>query len=144
MLKAKLINCFSQELTIDNANELDVLVVATRPEYFSEIVSQYLPKLKSGAIVTDFCGTKRNVLEVMKECRELRPDLIYFGGHPMAGRELSGIEHSKQNLFDKASMILVPLTQDIFALEKLKAFCLLTNLLFFGLIFLCFCLFSLL
>lgn len=122
MLKASLLNCYHQVLIPENADKLDVLVVATRPEYFLSIVKEYLPVLKSGTIVTDFCGTKRNVIENMKECAKIRPDLVYFGGHPMAGRELSGIEHSKQNLFLKASMILVPLSQDIFALDKLKHF----------------------
>ena len=122
MLKASLLNCYHQVLTVENAKELDLLVVATRPEYFLDIVREYLPHLKSGAVVTDFCGIKRSVISDMKECEKVRPDLVYIGGHPMAGRELSGIEHSKTNLFDKASMILVPLTQDLFALEKVKAF----------------------
>ncbi len=122
MLKAELLGCISQTLTTENANELDMLVVATRPEYFSSIVDEYLPHLKAGAILTDFCGTKRNVISIMRECQKFRSDIVYVGGHPMAGRELSGIDHSKQNLFDKASMILVPVTQDLFALEKVKAF----------------------
>lgn len=40
----------------------------------------------------------------------------------MAGREFSGIEHSSINLFEKASMILVPVNADIFAVEKVKKF----------------------
>ena len=38
----------------------------------------------------------------------------------MAGREFSGIDHSQATLFNKASMILVPLTDNIFIESQLK------------------------
>ena len=48
---------------------------------------------------------------------------IYVGGHPMAGIEFSGFEHSQENLFRYASMILTPQTdmsiQDMDLLKKL-------------------------
>ena len=31
-----------------------------------------------------------------------------MGGHPMAGREFSGFDYAKDDLFENASMILVP------------------------------------
>ena len=40
----------------------------------------------------------------------------------MAGREFSGIDHAVSTLFEKSSMLLVPVSTDIFAEEKLKAF----------------------
>ena len=42
----------------------------------------------------------------------------------MAGREFSGIKHSTATLYEKASMILVPVKADIRTVAKLKEFCL--------------------
>ena len=40
----------------------------------------------------------------------------------MAGREYAGVEHSSVRLFEGASMILVPVTEDLFVLSELKKF----------------------
>lgn len=122
MLKAEMVKAFHKPLTLENANELDMIVVAIRPEYFKSAIERFLPHLKSGCIVHDFCGIKRLVVNQMKDFSREFPNLIYIGGHPMAGRELSGINHSLTTLFDKASMILVNVTADIFTVDMLKSF----------------------
>ena len=122
MLKAEMVKAFHEPLTTKNANELDMIVVAVRPEFFKSAIEKFLPHLKSGCIVHDFCGVKRQIVEQMKDFSREFPHLIYVGGHPMAGRELSGINHSLTTLFDKASMILVNVTADIFTIEALKNF----------------------
>ena len=122
MLKGEMVKAYHYPLTFENANELDMLVVAIRPEFFENAVKPYLPLLKDGTIVHDFCGTKRNIVNKMANFSKEFSNLIYVGGHPMAGRELSGISHSLTTLFDKASMILVNVNADIFTLENLKNF----------------------
>ena len=122
MLKAEMVKAFHEPLTYENANELDMLVVAIRPEFFASAVKPFLPLLKSGAIVHDFCGIKRLIVSEMKDFSKEFSQLIFVGGHPMAGRELSGINHSLTTLFDKASMILVNVNADIFTIEMLKNF----------------------
>ncbi|MBQ7348742.1 MAG: prephenate dehydrogenase [Clostridia bacterium] len=122
MLKGEMMRAYNKTLSPNNAKELDMLIIATRPEVFDEVVNNYLPQLKDGATVTDFCGTKRDIVALMEKYAAKYPSLNFVGGHPMADRELSGIEHSKANLFDKASMILVPVKTDIFVLEGIKAF----------------------
>ena len=122
MIKADLMKAYDYELTEENCGELDMLVLAVYPETFEETVKRYLPYLKSGAIVTDFCGTKRLVVGSMKKLAALYPEITFIGGHPMAGREFSGIDHSSAGLFERASMILVPVNADIFALDKTKKF----------------------
>lgn len=122
MLKGEMMKAYDYELSLDNANEIDLFLVATRPEFFKDICDKFIKKLKKGAIVTDFCGTKRDIVSLMENYKTQYPELNFVGGHPMAGREFSGIEHSKANLFDKASMILVPVHTDIFVMEELKSF----------------------
>jgi len=122
MQKALLAKAYTEPLTKENAGELDMLVVAIFPRDFKAAAEEYLPYLKKGAVLSDFCGNKRIVVRAMKELASKYPDVLYCGGHPMAGREYSGVEHSSVRLFDNASMILVPVTEDLFALSELKKF----------------------
>lgn len=122
MLKAELMRAFTAPLSEDNAKKVDLLVVAVKPSVFKSATEKFLPFLKDGAIVSDFCGVKRETVKVMREWAEKFSELSFIGGHPMAGREFSGIEHSSITLFEKASMILVPVKADIFAIDKLKEF----------------------
>lgn len=120
MKKAVLVRAITSPLTMDNIGEVDMLVIATYPRSFERVAESYLPRMKSGAILTDFCGNKRIVISAMTRLSQLYPDIYFVGGHPMAGREYSGIEHSSIRLFDGASMILVPYSQDILKLAMLK------------------------
>ena len=120
--KAQLLKAVDYVLDTDNAGKLDVLISAVNPSDFSSVIMPYLQFLKKGAVVMDFSGTKRGVVEVMKRFSESYPDLFFIGGHPMAGREFSGIDKSTATLFNKASMIFVPVKADIFVLDKIKLF----------------------
>lgn len=120
--KAQLLKAVDYVLDTDNAGKLDVLISAVNPSDFSSVIMPYLQFLKKGAVVMDFSGTKRGVVEVMKRLSESYPDLFFIGGHPMAGREFSGIDKSTATLFNKASMIFVPVKADIFVLDKIKLF----------------------
>lgn len=122
MLKAEMMKAFSEPLTEKTAKKVDILIAAVNPGVFKIAVEKFLPHLKSGAIVSDFCGVKRTVVSVMQDFLLGYPHLTFIGAHPMAGREFSGIEHSSVSLFEKASMILVPVNADIFTLDKVKEF----------------------
>ena len=122
MQKALLAKAYTEPLTKENASRADLLVVAVFPRDFEGVAREYLPHLKGGAVLSDFCGNKRIVAKAMQKLSAERSDLTYVGGHPMAGREYAGVEHSSVRLFDGASMILVPVTEDLFALSELKKF----------------------
>lgn len=122
MIKGEMLNAFHEKLTVENANELDMLIISVYPDYFSSVLNEYLPRLKKGAVVIDFCGVKRPIVDEMKKAILTYPDIVFIGGHPMAGREFSGIERSITTLFDKASMILVNVNADIFTLDSVKKF----------------------
>lgn len=85
----------------------DILLAALYPKSSIEFIQANLEKLKAGAIILDLCGVKRFICTKIKALIGNR-DLTFIGGHPMAGRELSGFEHSIPTLFDGASMILTP------------------------------------
>ncbi len=58
---------------------------------------------KDGAVVADICGVKKPIEAAI--CRKYR-NFSYVGCHPMAGREVSGIEAARAYLFDNASMVI--------------------------------------
>lgn len=120
MLKASLLNAYHEVLSDDNIGKVDILIIALYPRITIEYIKKYAPKLKKGAIITDCSGIKRNVVDAMRKVSVKYPDIAFIGGHPMAGREYIGINHSTAGLFEKASMILVPVSADIDARMTLK------------------------
>lgn len=120
MLKAELLKAYNYELNDDNISEIDIVILALPPHIACSVLENIVPKLKAGTIVVDCVGNKRNVVAKMKSLIDGYPELIFIGGHPMAGREYSGVRHSTASLFDNASMIFVPVSQDISALQVTK------------------------
>ena len=120
MTKGALLSAYHEELTPDNAGELDMLFLAVVPSVMDGIMQPLLPLLKEGALVSDLAGVKRPVVALMKEWAKVRPDLNFVGGHPMAGREFSGVAHSVAGLYEGASVLLVPVSNTIESLAALK------------------------
>ena len=122
ILKAQMTSAIDGVLDESIANTIDLLVVATNPDVFLAAVERFLPLLKNNAIVMDFCGTKKNVVDAMALLSKKYTALKFYGGHPMAGREFSGFDRSTSTLFSRASMILVPVNTDIFDNDFIKKF----------------------
>ncbi len=80
----------------------DLIIVCLYPNLTLDFINNN--KFKKGAVVTDICGVKQYVLD-----RITNPDIDFIGGHPMAGREVSGYSASLYDLFKKAAYILTPL-----------------------------------
>lgn len=116
----KLLNAFHEQLTEENVGKLDIIFFSLYPNALEKALSEYCPKLKKGCIVADCCGNKRRVVAQMEGLSKKYPELQFISTHPMAGREFSGIKHSTANMFDKASMILVPVNVDIRELSNFK------------------------
>ena len=102
--------------------ESEVVFVAVPPSAVVEVVESVVPRLRKGAVVVDMTGVKGFVWEAMRKYACAK-DFVFVGGHPMAGKERTGWANACADLFDGASMILVPypscgrLTLDM--LEKL-------------------------
>lgn len=122
MLKAYLVGAIDGALDEKTASEIDLLVISVYPRDFKKVAEGYLPYMKKGSVVLDFCGIKRTVCKDMKELSSRYADINFIGGHPMAGREYSGIDHSVATLFEKASMLMIPVRTDIFTEEEIKNF----------------------
>ena len=62
--------------------------------------------LKPGTLLMDVCGVKSGVVEEIQGF--LRPDAEFIASHPMAGKEVSGVEHADCAIFKPANFIIVP------------------------------------
>lgn len=124
MLDGKLLKAYHEELTLGSVKDLDVLFLSLYPDTLEKVLEEYCPLLKDGCLVCDCCGNKRRVVSQMKELAKKYPKLDFISTHPMAGREFSGVSHSTATLFDRASMILVPVKADIKRIAWFKSYCL--------------------
>lgn len=84
----------------------DIVVFALYPHALVEWIEKYQNCLKSGAIVTDVTGVKGGVVCDVQNA--LRKDVEFIAAHPMAGRECSGVENAKAEIFEGANYIVVP------------------------------------
>ena len=122
MLDGKLLTAYHKPLDEENIKELDVIFFSLYPDALEQALEEYCPKLKDGCLVCDCCGNKRRVSEQMQRLAKKYPKLEFISTHPMAGREFSGVNHSTATLFDKASMILVPVKASLKTTAWLKQY----------------------
>jgi len=121
--KAKLLGAVDQAMDEQNLKECDLVFVALYPADTVEFVKKQAANFKPGAIIMDCCGVKRAVCEPLHDfCYHKK--IWFIGAHPMAGREYSGFDYSKTDLFVNASMILTPYSYiPLEITQRAKQFC---------------------
>lgn len=107
MLQANLLGAIDGTLTEDNLARCDVVLVALYPATIVTWITEHQDAFRPGAWVIDCGGVKEAVCTPLNALAQGKP-WHYCGGHPMAGREFSGFRYAKDDLFDRASMILTP------------------------------------
>jgi prephenate dehydrogenase len=83
-----------------------MVIVATPITAVAEVFKEIAPHLTPGAVVTDTASTKAEVMRWA--ARELPETVTFIGGHPMAGKETSGIEASDPALFKGCAYCVCP------------------------------------
>lgn len=96
----------STELDEKIIGEADLVIFALYPHIFVDWIRQNQHLLKSGALITDVTGVKRSIVYQIQEM--LRGDVEFVAAHPMAGREVSGVENSTDKMFVGANYIVTP------------------------------------
>lgn len=84
----------------------DVVILCIYPEDMPAYVEKMLPFLKKKCIITDIAGIKTNMIEQIQAM--LPEGMEFISGHPMAGRQASGIGMSDAAIFHNANYIIVP------------------------------------
>ncbi len=90
----------------DAVEDADLVIIATPVMAMREVMETIGPRLQDGCVVTDTGSTKGVVLQWAEE---LLPESVNFvGGHPMAGREVSGPEAADSSLFKDRTYCIIP------------------------------------
>ena len=112
------------DLATSNLQEVvedaDIIFLSPPVLQIVPMVKKILPFLKSGAILTDAGSTKQFIWQELKKI--LPPDIFYIAGHPMTGKEKSGVEVADKNLFKgKAYVIAEGTSAPLEAKDKLMS-----------------------
>ena len=90
----------------DALSKADVVIFALYPGVFLDWIKDNQHLLKPGAMLTDVTGVKSCIVYEIQNM--LRSDVEFIAAHPMAGREVYGVENSDDRIFRDANYIVVP------------------------------------
>jgi prephenate dehydrogenase len=83
----------------------DLVYVALPVGHTLELLPEIARRAAANALITDSASTKSQVYRLAAEC--FRGSAAFLGGHPMAGKESSGIEAADAQLFRAAKYVLI-------------------------------------
>lgn len=84
----------------------DLVVFALYPHVFVDWIAKHQSLFRAGTLLTDVTGVKETTVRDIQAM--LRPDVEFIAAHPMAGREVYGVENSDDRIFRDANYIVVP------------------------------------
>lgn len=118
-VKLNIIDSFTFDIS-EAVKGADLIVLATPVGSFEWLVKQMRHGLNKGAIITDAGSVKGRMVSRIER---LLPRGTYFvAGHPIAGKEKTGVKAASQTLFEGTKCILTPTKKtDASALKKIKA-----------------------
>ena len=87
-------------------SDAHLVVFALYPNVFVEWIKNYGHFLKSGTVITDVTGVKGCIVYEIQNL--LKDGVEFIAAHPMAGREVYGVENSDDRIFEGANYIVVP------------------------------------
>ena len=85
----------------------DLIYVALPIGTTLDLLPELAHHASAHALVTDACSTKMRIWQAATELFVEEVGPIYLGGHPMAGRESSGLTHAEADLFQNATYALI-------------------------------------
>ena len=80
----------------------DVALVCAPVDVLPQVVGDVLAAAPPECAVTDVGSTKQGVVAAAGA------DARFVGGHPLAGAEVAGVQHAREDLFDGATWYLTP------------------------------------
>jgi len=86
--------------------ESDLVIVCIYPKSIKKFIKDNMDNFKSGAVITDTVGIKKDFAQDINSI--LREDIDFIFGHPMAGREFTGLGYASKEIFKGANYIITP------------------------------------
>lgn len=117
---AQLAGVVDGPMTEDQIKECDLILLSIYADASAAWLEENASHILSTTLVIDCCGIKKKICE---RCFPIakKHSFTFVGGHPMAGSHYSGFKYSRSNLFQGATMVLVPPRyDDPLLLEQVK------------------------
>lgn len=105
-LSEKIITKGSAYVDEELIKEADLVVFALYPHVFIDWIRDNQHLFKSGAVITDVTGVKESIVGAIQNM--LRSDVEFIAAHPMAGREVYGVQNSDDGIFRGANYVVTP------------------------------------
>lgn len=109
-LKNGMIDEGSAEIDEELIARAEMIVFALYPTVLVKWVEQYGHLIQKGTVVTDVTGVKSCIIGPVTH--HLPPGVEFVSVHPMAGKEVGGIENADDSIFQGANYIVVPTEQN--------------------------------
>jgi prephenate dehydrogenase len=110
LAKAKRKRAIDQAISdpVEACNGSDVVLLAAPVGGIIELITKLAPHLSPNALLTDVGSTKSEILRAAGQRFGAKAAHRFLGGHPMAGKENSGIEFAGAELFRGAVWFFTP------------------------------------
>ena len=92
-------------LNLEDAADSDIIYLSTPVLKIVPIIKELTPFLSPNTIITDAGSTKGEIFSEIK--RILPKNIYYIAGHPMTGREKSGVTAASADLFKDKTYIVI-------------------------------------
>ena len=97
-----------EEDMTSTAGRPDLNLISLPPDAVVPWIDAHQSAFKPGAVVVDATGVKGTICAALRKYAYDDTPWTFVGGHPMAGKEVSGYANATPDLFADASMILTP------------------------------------
>ena len=94
------------EVVPEVVSSADAVIFGLYPQVFLDWIDSYQQYFKEGAMLTDVTGVKSCIVYQIQE--KLRDDVEFIASHPMAGKEVYGVENADDAIFRGANFIITP------------------------------------
>ena len=91
-------------------SQADVIISGLYPKTIVVWISENQQYFKKNALITDVTGVKCSIIYKIQEL--LREDSEFIASHPMAGKEVSGVQFADPSIFLPANLIITPTSKN--------------------------------
>ncbi len=100
--------------------DADLVILATPVGPILDLLQQLKGAVSPRALITDVGSTKRLICQRARD--HFGDEPLFLGGHPLAGKERSGLENADAKLLEGARYVLTPLLPNHLNDPRVKAF----------------------
>lgn len=105
-LEHEMVKKCTTEVSEEMIKSADVIIFTLYPTTFVKWIEDYGEMIKPGTVITDVTGVKGCIVDQVQ--KKLPPMVEFISAHPMAGKEVYGIENSDERIFYGANYLVVP------------------------------------